>query len=425
MSALPPGPRLPRAAQTAAWITRPGPFLLRAQQRYGDVFTIRIGGEPPWVMLAHPDAVREVFTGDPAVMHAGKANLVLRPLVGHASVLLLDGPQHMRERKLMLPPFHGSRMAGYRDLVAGIARDHIAAWPRGAPLALAPRMQAITLDVVLRVIFGVDADSDRLDALRERLRRMLARVLSGGSMLAMASAGPRRVERAGLFDRWLRPVDALLFEQIRERRADPGDDVLSLLLEARGEDGEPMSDQELRDELVTLLVAGHETTATALAWTVERLIRTDGGWDRLRAGGDEYAEAAGKEALRLRPVLPVVLRHLQRDMTIAGHDLPAGTVVAPCIQLVHRRPDVYPDPMRFLPERFLGPEPQGGTYTWIPFGGGVRRCIGAAFAMMELRIILAEMAEALELAPARPVMVPTARRTITLVPARGAEVLVS
>ena len=186
-----------------------------------------------------------------------------------------------------------------------------------------------------------------------------------------------------------------------------------------------MSDRELRDELVTLLVAGHETTATALAWTVERLIRTDGGWDRLRAGGDEYAEAAAKEALRLRPVLPVVLRHLQRDMTIAGHDLPAGTVVAPCIQLVHRRPEIYPEPARFLPERFLGPEPQGGTYTWIPFGGGVRRCIGAAFAMMELRIILAEMAAALELAPARPEMEPTARRTITLVPARGAEVLVS
>ena len=186
-----------------------------------------------------------------------------------------------------------------------------------------------------------------------------------------------------------------------------------------------MTDRELRDELVTLLVAGHETTATALAWTVERLIRTEGGWERLRAGGEEYAEAAGKEALRLRPVLPVVLRHLQRDMTIAGHDLPAGTVVAPCIQLVHRRPDVYPEPDRFVPERFLGPEPQGGTYSWIPFGGGVRRCLGAAFAMMELKIILAEMAAALALAPAREAMEGTSRRTITLVPKRGAEVLVS
>jgi cytochrome P450 len=425
MSALPPGPRLPRAAQTAAWITRPGPFLLRAHERHGDVFTIRIGGEPPWVMLAHPDAVREVFTGDPAVLHAGKANLVLRPLVGHASVLLLDGPQHLRQRKLLLPPFHGSRMAGYRDMVAAIAREHVATWPRGAPLPLAPRMQAITLDVVLRVIFGVDAASARLDPLRDRLRAMLTRVLGGTSMLAMATAGPRRVEQAGLFRRWLRPVDELLYEQIAERRAAPGDDVLSLLLAARHEDGAQMRDQELRDELVTLLVAGHETTATALSWAVERITRAPGGWAALRAGGEEYAEAAGKEALRLRPVLPVVLRNLQRPATIAGLDLPAGTVVAPSIYLVHRRADTYPEPARFRPERFLGPEPQGGTYTWIPFGGGIRRCLGAAFALMEIRVVLAEIAAHVDAAPARPEREPTARRAITLIPGRGAEVVLS
>jgi cytochrome P450 len=369
--------------------------------------------------------VREVFTGDPAVLHAGKANLVLRPLVGHASVLLLDGPQHLRQRKLMLPPFHGSRMAGYRELVAQIAREHVAGWPRGVPLPLAPRMQAITLDVVLRVIFGVDAESARLDALRDRLRAMLARVLGGASMLVMASAGPRRVERAGVYRRWLRPVDALLHEQIAERRAAPGDDVLSLLLAARGEDGSPMSEQELRDELITLLVAGHETTATALAWTVERLTRTPGGWDALRAGGEAYAEAAAKEALRLRPVLPVVLRNLQRPATIAGLDLPAGTVVAPSIYLVHRRADLYPEPARFRPERFLGPEPQGGTYTWIPFGGGIRRCLGAAFALMELRVVLAELAAHVDAVPARPEREPTARRAITLIPGRGAEVVLS
>src|SRR5215218_7547093 len=425
MTVLPPGPRLPRAAQTAAWITRPGPFLMRAQKQFGDVFTIRIGGEPPWVLLAHPDAVREVFTGDPAVMHAGKANLVLRPLVGHASVLLLDGPQHMRERKLMLPPFHGSRMAGYRDLIAQIAREHIAAWPRGRSLALAPRMQAITLDVVLRVIFGVDADSARLDALRASLRAMLARVLGGGSMLAMVSAGPKRVERSGVFNRWLRPVDALLQEQIEERRDAPGDDVLSLLLAARDPDGSPMTDGELRDELVTLLVAGHETTATALSWTMERLTRMPGGWAGLREGGDEYAEAAAKEALRLRPVLPVVLRNLQRPATIAGVELPAGAVVAPSIYLVHRRADVYPDPAAFRPERFLGPEPQGGTYTWIPFGGGVRRCLGAAFALLEMRVVLAELAARTAAAAPRPEREPTGRRAITLIPKRGAEVVLS
>jgi len=444
---------MPRPAQTAAWIARPGPFMLRAHARYGDAFTIRIGNEPPWVMLAHPDAVREVFTGDPALLHAGKANVILRPLLGRTSVLLLDGPEHMRQRKLMLPPFHGSRMAGYRDMVAAIAREHIAGWPRGEPLALAPRMQAITLDVVLRVIFGFRLPDEslaprarlprsnrlrrrardrrrrdgetRLDALRGRVRTMVDRITSGPSMVAMAAAGPSGIERLGLYRPVLKPVDALLYDQIRERRADPGDDVLSLLLAARHEDGSPMSDQELRDELVTLLVAGHETTATALSWTAERLVRTPGGWDALRAGGEEYAEAAGKEALRLRPVLPVVVRHLQAPMTIAGLDLPAGAVVAPSIYLVHRRGEIYPEPARFLPERFLGDKPQGGTYTWIPFGGGVRRCLGAAFALMELRVVLAELGRTLDAAAVDAAPEATRRRAITMAPARGAEVVLS
>ena len=228
----------------------------------------------------------------------------------------------------MLPAFHGSRMAGYRDMVAEIAREQIAAWPRHEPTALAPRMQAITLEVVLRVIFGVRG-TQRLDALRGRVRTMMERLMGGPSMLDLLTAGPDRAERARLFRPILAPVDRLLAEQIRERRANPGDDVLSLLLEARHEDGAPMSDAELRDELVTLLVAGHETTATALSWAAERLVRMPGGWNALRAGGEPYAEAAGKEALRLRPVLPVVLRHLQAPLTIAGLDLPAGTVVAP------------------------------------------------------------------------------------------------
>jgi len=421
---LPPGPTMSRAAQTAAWMARPGPFLFKAHREFGDVFSIRFGAEPPWVVLAHPDAVREVFTGDATALHAGKANLVLLPFLGSSSVLLLDGPSHLRQRKLMLPPFHGARMAGYQDDVRRIAREHIASWPRDGALTLTPRLQAITLDVVLRVIFGVHEDDAELDELRSRLRRMMDGMMGGPSLLALLALGPRRSDQLGVYKPILKPVDRLLRTQIEARRADPGDDVLSLLLAARDEHGRAMSERELRDELVTLLVAGHETTATALAWTVERLVRTEGGWDRLRAGGEEYAEAAGKEALRLRPVLPVVLRHLQRDMTIAGHDLAAGTVVACCIQLVHRRPEIYPEPGRFVPERFLGPEPQGGTYTWIPFGGGVRRCIGAAFAMMELKIILAEMAGALELAPARDEMEATSRRTITLVPKRGAEVLV-
>jgi cytochrome P450 len=396
--------------------------MLRSWREYGDAFTLKIGTEPPWVMLAHPDAVREVFTGDPALLHAGKANVILRPMLGRASVLLLDGPEHLRQRKLMLPPFHGSRMAGYREMVAEIAREHIARWPRGEPLSLAPRMQAITLDVVLRVIFGMQESSD---VLRGRLQRMMEWIMSTPSLLAMIAAGPDRIERARLFKPAMRAVDALLLEQIRVRRASPGDDVLSLLLEARGEDGSPMSDQELRDELVTLLVAGHETTATALSWAAERLVRMPGGWAALRQGGEEYAEAAGKEALRLRPVLPIVLRHLQAPMTIAGLDLPAGVVVAPSIYLVHRRAELYPEPERFRPERFLGANPQGGTYTWIPFGGGVRRCLGAAFALMELRVVLAELGRSLEAGAPDPAPEGTRRRAITLVPARGAEVVLS
>src|SRR5829696_4639199 len=373
MSALPPGPRMPRPAQTVAWTARPGPFMLRAQREFGDAFTLRIGTEPPWVMLAHPDAVREVFTGDPALLHAGKANVVLRPFLGRASVLLLDGAEHLRQRKLMLPPFHGARM----------------------------------------------------DALRARLRTMMDRIVGGPSLLAMVAAGPERIERYGIYKPALKPVDALLYEQIRERRAARGDDVLSLLLDARHDDGSAMTDAELRDELVTLLVAGHETTATALAWTAERLVRAPGGWAALQRRGEEYAEAAGKEALRLRPVLPVVVRHLRAPMAIAGLDLPAGTVVAPSIYLVHRRPEIYPDPARFDPERFLGDKPQGGTYTWIPFGGGVRRCLGAAFALMELRVVLAELGRTLDAAAVDAAPEPTRRRAITLVPERGAEVVLS
>ena len=420
---LPPGPRAPLPLQTAAWLVRPGPFLARAHAEHGDVFTVRIAGEVPWVALVGPDAVQEVFTGDPAVLHAGRANRILLPFLGRASVLLLDGPEHLRQRKLMLPPFHGSCMAGYHDLIAQIAREHVARWPRGEPLALAPRFQAITLEVVLRVIFGVEERSDRLEPLRRSLARMMERLMSGASLFTLLALGPDRAARARIYEPVRRPVDRLLAEQIAERRARPGDDVLSLLVSARGEDGGRLSDAELRDELVTLLVAGHETTATALGWTVERLVRRPGGWAALQAGGELYAEAAGKEALRLRPVIPLVVRHLQAPLRIAGHDLPAGAVVAPCIQLVHRRPELYPEPAAFRPERFLGPHPQGGTYTWIPFGGGVRRCLGAAFALMELRVVLAELARSAAVTAAEDTPEPTRRRTITLVPGRGARVV--
>ena len=424
---LPPGPRMPRALQTAIWSRQAQWFLEQSRARFGPVFSLKIAYEGNWVMVSDPELVKQVFTGDPRVFHAGEGNQILRPILGDNSVLVLDEKKHIGQRKLLLPPFHGERMQAYGEKMTEIAAREIESWPTGVPYKLRPRMQAITLEIVLETVFGVHG-GERMGPLRDALRDFLDLTTDPKVLLPVLTIGPDRINRIPAFRRRVEKVDGLIAAEIAERRRaedlSEREDVLSLLLLARHEDGSPMSDRELRDELVTLLVAGHETTAPALAWTVERLIRTEGGWDRLGAGGEAYAEAAGKEALRLRPVLPVVLRHLQRDMTIAGHDLPAGTVVACCIQLVHRRPEIYPEPARFLPERFLGPEPQGGTYTWIPFGGGVRRCIGAAFAMMELKIILAEMAGALELAPARAEMEATSRRTITLVPKRGAEVLV-
>ena len=426
---LPPGPKLPRAAQTLAWITRPGPFMTGCRERYGDTFTVRIAQEGTWVFVTDPDDVRKVFTGDPGVLHAGEANAVLRPFLGAKSVLLLDDDPHMSARKLLLPPFHGDRMRSYGQLISDIAEREIARWPREEPLALWPRMQAITLEVIVRAIFGVE-DTAAVDRLRGVLQDVLEFSTRPTSFLAMALLGPARIEKLKVFQDQLRPADEAVFAEIRARRARSDlaerDDILSLLLQARHEDGSPMSDQELRDELMTLLVAGHETTATSLAWAVERLLRHPDAWERLRAeaadGGEEYTDAVIKETLRLRPVLPLVVRRLQAPFEVAGRTLPAGVTVAPCIWLVHRRPDVYPDPLAFRPERFL--ERPAGTYTWLPFGGGVRRCLGASFAQFEMREVLRALARHAPLTPAQPEGERVARRAITLTPERGAEALV-
>jgi cytochrome P450 family 135 len=425
---LPPGPSHPRPLQTVGWITRPGPFMERCHARYGDAFTLHIAHEGTWVFLSHPDDVRRVFTGDARVLHAGEANVVLRPVVGRNSVLALDEQAHMAQRKLMLPSFHGERMTRYGDLMREAAEREIASWPAHETLALWPRMQQVTLEVIVRAIFGIDEPA-RVARMRSLLGRMLNWTTQPSRMAALAVLGPVRVERLGLFRRVVDPVDAALREEIARRREDPGaagrDDVLSLLLAARHEDGSPMSDDELRDELITLLVAGHETTATSLAWALERVLRHPAALDRLRgevdAGEGAYIDAVIKETLRLRPVLPIVLRKLTAPMELAGHELPTGASVAPCIYLVHRRPDVYPEPRRFAPERFL--ERPAGTYTWIPFGGGVRRCLGAAFAQFEMKVVLTAIVRHARLSPAHPAPEPIARRAITLTPARGAEVV--
>jgi cytochrome P450 family 135 len=422
---LPPGPPYPRALQTLGWGFRPGPFMERCQRRYGDMFTLKIASEGTWVFVTHPDAVKQVFTGDPRLLHAGEGNKVLMPLLGQNSVLLLDEDPHMRQRKLMLPPFHGERMRAYRDVMTSVTEAELERWPRGDPLELWPRMQAITLEVIVRTVFGV-SEGERLDALRPALRELLEWGSDVRHMMVIALLGPSRLEYLRGFTRARDRADELLFEEIRERRTAPDlaerDDVLSMLLQARYEDGRGMSDEELRDELMTLLVAGHETTATALSWAVERLVRHPEKLERLASGDEEYLDAVVKETLRLRPVLPIVLRRLTEPMEIGGRELPAGVAVAPCIYLMHRRPDVYPEPTRFRPERFL--EQQAGTYTWIPFGGGVRRCLGATFAIFEMKVVLETIAARLRLTPADPRSERIARRLITLIPERGAQVVV-
>jgi cytochrome P450 len=382
------------------------------------------------VFLSDPEAIKQVFTGDPRLLHAGEGNVVLLPVLGHHSVLLLDEHEHMAQRKLMLPSFHGERVLRYGDLMREVAEQQIERWPVGEPVALWPGMQAITLDIIIRAVFGVE-EADRLERLRTALREMLARAVSPSRMALLGLIGPRRIDRMRLLEGELRPVDTLLIEEIHTRREAPDlserDDVLSMLVQARHEDGRPMSDTELRDELMTLLVAGHETTATSLAWAVERLARHPDKLERLReevvAGDDAYLDAVVKETLRLRPVIPIVARRLTEPMEIAGHQLPAGVVVAPCIYLVHRRPDVYPEPARFRPERFL--EQPAGTYTWIPFGGGVRRCLGATFALFEMKAVLSALVGARAVRPATVAPERVSRRGITLTPNRGGEVVLA
>ena len=405
--ALPPGPRMPRALQTLRWGARPMAFMRDCHERYGDIFTVRIAQEGDWVMLADPEHVKQVFTGDPAIFHAGEGNVILLPLVGDRSVLLLDDEAHMRQRKLLLPPFHGKRMERYGELMREIAEREIASWPRGEPFELHPRMQALTLEIIVRAVMGVQ-EGERLDRVRRSLSELLGEVMDPVAAVLIAVLGPHRFRKLPQVKKTMAGPDEVLYDEIAHRRAQPDleerDDILSLLLQARDEDGNPMTDQELRDELMTLLVAGHETTATALSWAVERLVRHPERLDRLRdevaAGDDAYLDAVVKETLRLRPVLPLVVRQLTEPVEIGGHLLPAGARVTPCIYLVHRREDVYPDPYAFRPERFL--EEPAGTYTWIPFGGGVRRCLGASFAMFEMNQVLSALVGGSGSGPRRP-----------------------
>ncbi len=429
VASLPPGPRLSRAVQSVIWFRRAQWLLDTCQARYGDMFTLKIANELTWVVTSNPEAIKQVFTGDPRLLHAGEANRILLPVLGPNSVLLLDDGRHLRQRKLMLPAFHGERMQRYGKLMSGIAAEEIERWPTDEPYALRPRMQAMTLEIILRAVFGV-SDGPRLERLRHELRRLLDILTNPLNGVVLMAFGPERIGRLRSFRRDLERVNRPIFEEIAHRRdaADLSerDDIMSLLLQATHEDGSPMSDEELRDELVTLLVAGHETTANALAWAVERLCRHPEKLQRLTdevcMGENGYLEAVVQETLRLRPVISIVNRRLMEPMEIGGRLLPAGVSIVPSIHLVHRRADIYPQPHEFRPERFLEQPP--GTYTWIPFGGGVRRCLGAAFAQFEMETVLRELVSRRTLTPSRPKSERVYRRAITETPRHDAEVLI-
>jgi cytochrome P450 len=427
---LPPGPRMHRVLQTAIWSRQAQWFLEQSRARFGRMFSVKIAYEGDWVVLSDPELVKQVFTGDPRVFHAGEGNQILRPILGDNSVLVLDEKKHIEQRKLLLPPFHGERMQAYGETMREIAAREIESWPTGVPCKLRPRMQAITLEIILETVFGVHG-GERMEPLRAALRDFLDLTTNPRVLLPVLLVGPDRVNLIPAFRRRVERVDDLIAREIDERRRAEDlaerEDILSMLLQARHEDGSPMSDREIRDELLTLLVAGHETTATGLSWAMERLTRHPEKLERLRAeveaGEEAYLTATIQETLRLRPVIVIVARKLTQPVELGGYELPAGAGVTPSIHLIHRDPEIYPEPERFLPERFLDNPP--GTYTWIPFGGGVRRCLGAAFAQFEMAVVLRELVRRHEIRPANPAPERSFRRAITETPRHDAEVVLS
>jgi hypothetical protein len=410
------------AWQTLGWMARPAAFTRGLHERYGDPFTIRTYWTPePMVLFSDPDAVREIFRLDPAIAPAGQSWEFLRPFAGPDSILLLDGEPHLRERRLMTAPFHGQRMRALGPMIAALAREELATWS-GRVVTL-DRGRRLTLEIILRVIFGARGEGE-LAALRGAIESTLDDVRSLPRMLAMAvvqrDLGPR--SPWGRFRLAVERFDALLLDMIARRRAQPaGDAVIDVLLEQRDEEGDPISDRHVRDELVALLMGGHDSSAATLAWGFERLARHPAVQHRLREGDPAYLDAVVKEILRIRPALTIAPRLLLEPVRIAGHDLPAGVQVAASLWLSMRREDLWPQASVFRPERWLeqpGPDP-----SWIPYGGGVRRCAGAPFAELELREVLREAAS-LDLRPVRPDSERAKRSLLVVVPEHGGEVLV-
>jgi cytochrome P450 len=411
---------MPRLMQSRRWSREPLPFLEQCRERYGNTFTLRLRHLGTWVLLADPEDVKRVFSADTDDLGVGVPNLALRPVLGAHSVMLSEEPEHMARRKLMLPRFHGERMREDAEAMTELARREVRAWPEGEPFELWPRMQELTQEVVMRAVFG--DDEGRLDRLRMLLTNLTKAVNDEGRLRKLALFGPRWLERSRGWRQAMGPVEQAVLAEARRRRAEGEDgrkDAVSILVEARNEDGSPLSEKELRDELLTLLTDG--PTSSSLAWVFERLLRHPEKLARLQeevlAGeGEAYLDAVIKETLRLRPPVSVVVRRLLRPATLGGYDLPGGTLVAPCVYLVHNSPEIYDDPESFIPERFL--ERRAAVPTWIPFGGGARRCLAASYAEQEMKRVVRTVLEEVELTPVESRSERVSRAAIAFSPAQ-------
>lgn len=427
---LPPGPPLPAFVQTAMMLRHWSRFVSACRRRYGDVFTLRIASMGTWVYLADPDDIKTVFAGDPTVFHAGEANAMLSGLLGDTSVLVIDEDVHRDRRRLMLAPFARDAVARQTGVMAEVAATNIAGWPVGTPFPVAPKMAEIALEVILRTVIGA-TDPARLAALRQVMPQLLG--IGPWQSLAIASPGLQRRRPWRTLQRNLAEADRLLYAEIATCRADPDlasrPDALAMLVRAANDDGRTMTDRELRDQLMTLLVAGHETTATGLSWTLERLIRHPAVLDKAVAAarttdgsGEEYLDAVVRESLRIRPVVFEAGRVLTEPVELGGYLLPAGTLVAPSIGLVHASASVYPDPDRFDPDRML--ESTRTPSTWLPFGGGNRRCLGATFALVEMRVVLREILRRVDLFATTAPGEKQRLKHVTMIPHRGGRICV-
>ena len=430
--AQPPGPSKRKSVpvmrgsvllHTLRFTFDPDGFFWSAHRRYGDIFMLRILGQE-WIAIAHPEAVKEVFSHGPEDLNSGEANQALSPVLGTRNLLLLDGEEHLHRRRIVLPPFHGERMRAYEETIRAAAAKQIERWPLGEPVAALARMQQLTFEVIMRCVFGVE-EGERIGELGEALQGMISWVTDSWRVLFFFLVGPERLNSVPAFRRQQARVDREILAEISRRRAltdlDERQDILSMLVQATDEDGEHLTDEELRDELMTLLIAGHETTATMLSWAIHDLARDPDAQERLAEEGGAFCDAVVAEELRLHPPTGGLARRLRTPLSIGGYELPAGTDLVPVTLLVHRRADVYEDPWTFKPTRFLDARPPAGG--WFPFGGSVRRCIGASFAQFEAKIVLEELTKALELSPAERRPERTSRRAIVLVPSKGAKVV--